>query len=174
VSTMGRFLALLSFAIASTSTGSEVPRRDHPILGTWQLWISGPGGICIETYHFDPDGSERNTSRSEVSTLKFAISDKPLPSGFYRIVSTVVETNHQPDCFGTTPDEGDLTRGARIRLGTVGAASVRYIHFVSSNAALSLCARESEDSCVGLFRMVIAPPPNQRLERPVTPESDAP
>jgi hypothetical protein len=160
-------LAILSATSASVAISAASPRQDHPILGTWQLPIAGPAGLCVETYRFEGDGSERIASRSEVSTLKFEISDQPLPSGYYRVVSTVVETNHQPDCLGLSAGEGDLSRGGRIRLDTVGAVSVRYIRFESSNNALGLCAHESEDdSCVGLFRMAITPPPNKRLERP--------
>ena len=127
--------ALLAVALLAQAAQAATPRRDHPLLGTWKIQV--PGGSCVETYLFKPDGTTLVTSAREVSIGEFEVSDQPGDSGFYRLRDRIVRNNAQPDCMGTVSPPGSEVQ--------------RFLRFDPSGRLFLMCDAENLEACIGPF-----------------------
>ena len=127
--------ALLGAALLATAALAATPRPDHPLLGTWKIQV--PGGACVETYLFKPDGTTLVTSAREVSQGEFEVSDQPGASGFYRLRDRIVRNNALPDCMGTVTPPGSEVQ--------------RFLRFDPSGRLFLMCDGENLEACIGPF-----------------------
>ena len=89
--------ALLGVLVAA-GLAAAPPPPDHPIIGTWRLWL--PGSACIETYEYRADGTAHTLSAAEETDTQYEISAAPDARGVYVLKDTVKKTNGKPDCSG--------------------------------------------------------------------------
>jgi hypothetical protein len=127
-------------SLGAAACGAGLPQPNHPIIGTWRLPV--PGVTCTETWEFRPDGTAHTVSAGEETTADYAISDRPVGTGYYFLSHTVRETNGQRDCLGN--------------LTPVGVRARLYL-FPTSDGGFMLCFRPMLEHCVG---------PMRRIERP--------
>lgn len=136
VTTMPRkACAMLAAALLVPAALAAAPRRDHPLLGSWKIQV--PGGQCVETYLFKPDGTSLVTSAREVSQGEFEVSDQPGAAGFYRLRDRIVHNNAQPDCMGAVTPPGSEVQ--------------RFLRFDPTGRRFLMCDAENLDACIGPF-----------------------
>jgi len=131
--------ALLAAAVLWISVclpaSADPIREDHPIVGTWKIWL--PGLSCGETYRIHADGTSDVVSADEVGESSFTIADEPSPSGFYKMVDTIVKDNGGKDCAGAVM--------------TIGDTSTRYLIFHPAGTSFLMCIKEDTTECIGPF-----------------------
>lgn len=126
---------LLAVALLVPVALAAAPRRDHPLLGSWKIQV--PGGQCVETYLFKPDGTSLVTSAGEVSQGEFEVSDQPGAAGFYRLRDRIVRNNAQPDCMGSLTPPGSEVQ--------------RFLRFDPAGRRFLMCDAENLEACIGPF-----------------------
>jgi len=110
---------------------------DHPIVGTWKITLTLPGGSCDEVYRIRADGTTLVTSAEEISESEYEISDTPSAKGFYKLTDTITKDNGKKDCLG--------------EITPVGQVATNYILFHPSGQMFLLCSEERLASCIGPF-----------------------
>jgi hypothetical protein len=128
-------LAAAALAFAACAAQADPLRKDHPLIGEWQVAV--PGTTCHEIYRIRPDGSSLVTSAEEVSESALQISYQPSDKGFYKWVDRIVKDNGKKDCLG------EVTKP--------GQESTNFILLHHSGRMFLMCEKEDLERCIGPF-----------------------
>lgn len=110
-------------------------RADHPLIGAWQ--ITTRDGSCTETWIIDRAGTALVTSNEEVGQMRFTISDRPSPRGYYKWTDTLFKDNGKKDCSG--------------RATQPPVTTVNYVLMSPQGDRFVMCSAEDGRACFGPF-----------------------
>ncbi len=100
-------LSLFMTAVASQEVRQSALPPGHPLIGTWRIDLQNG---CFEEYELRADGTKLSRSGEERNESIFEISERPLPSGFFRWVDKITKGNGKPDCGGAVTELGHVAR----------------------------------------------------------------
>jgi hypothetical protein len=133
---------LLMVALAGAAAAADSDRT--PLEGQDFDWSVASGGQCHEHWAFGADGVMTITSGEEVTAHSYAV-DSGYPAGMYRLQSTRITSNGQPDCQGNAD-------------ASVGQTREIYLVFLNGGGFFT-CASTDTMSCSGVASPSAAPSP---------------